>query len=788
MAATDARAGLDLTPIRQPEHDAAAAAGPAQRAESVLESRWIDQALAEAAPAAPARPGERSSRGLVLGLLATAGVLACLRLLAAGPYLALDGPDADVVTSTLSEPALSRPKLSAPALNPIPGGPLKTLRGQPVLALVAADGAVLDAAAIGALQAPRDTVADADRQHQTLTRQRLAGVLQPGSVQLRLAGADDVTVPVAARGLSALGLGCWLLAVLALALLLAASMVALAAPGLPAALFVTLATAQALTLLLVAGDQLPGLGQPAWLAHHGLALRWAADAVLGAALLHLMACYPQRRARAAWIGGLAWGGGLALWAGLVMQVLPGAWWWAQGWTLACGLGAALMLHRRPPEPADPLARLLQRLVLATVLTGVLLTGAQALADGSGPGPNEMAAAAAWSWQVFVASLMLLGPFLSRTRQGLRQLALLAGISTVAVSLDLLLETGLDLGPGSALLVALAVSAALYALARRWVRRQVAATAGMSAERLFDQLYRVARALEPAPEQAGRQISALLREVFEPLECSWALQTVSRVRVTQDGSTLVVPVPAMGAGPSQAASAGCIVLRHARQGRRLFSADDQRLAERMIEQLSRAVAHDRAVEQGRTEERTRIAQDLHDDIGARLLTLMYRAPNAEIEEYIRHTLQDLKTLTRGLAASNHRLSHAAAEWKADLSQRLAAVGCDLRWSFSTDTDLTLNVVQWSGLTRVLRELVNNIISHARASQVEVSVQVEGGRLLLTVSDDGIGRAPEAWSHGLGLGGVRKRVKLLGGQVRWQEAQPRGVRCEVQAPLAEDARSP
>jgi signal transduction histidine kinase len=251
--------------------------------------------------------------------------------------------------------------------------------------------------------------------------------------------------------------------------------------------------------------------------------------------------------------------------------------------------------------------------------------------------------------------------------------------------------------------------------------------------------------------------------------------------------LLVPVPIILDDGSGQHDAGSIVLRHAQHGQRLFSQDDQNLVERLIEQLSRAVAYDRAVERGRTEERTRIAQDLHDDIGARLLTLMYKAPNAEIEEYIRHTLQDLKTLTRGLAASNHRLSHAAAEWKSDLSQRLTATGCDLHWSFSADRDLTLNVVQWSGLTRIMRELVNNIISHAQATQVEVAVLVERGQLSLVISDDGIGRDPKGWSHGLGLGGVRKRAKLLGGQVQWLEAQPRGIRCEVKAPLPGPVRA-
>ena len=53
---------------------------------------------------------------------------------------------------------------------------------------------------------------------------------------------------------------------------------------------------------------------------------------------------------------------------------------------------------------------------------------------------------------------------------------------------------------------------------------------------------------------------------------------------------------------------------------------------------------------------------------------------------------------------------------------------------------------------------------------------------SIIDDGSGRAPAGWAHGLGLGGVRKRVKLLGGQVQWHERDPRGIRCEVTAPLA------
>jgi signal transduction histidine kinase len=194
-------------------------------------------------------------------------------------------------------------------------------------------------------------------------------------------------------------------------------------------------------------------------------------------------------------------------------------------------------------------------------------------------------------------------------------------------------------------------------------------------------------------------------------------------------------------------------------------------------LRRAVAYDKAVERGRSEERARIAQDLHDDIGARLLTLMYKAQTPEMEDYVRHTLKDLKTLTRGLAAGNQRLSHATAEWKADIAQRLGAAQIELDWSFTYDRDTVLGVVQWSALTRVLRELVSNTLQHSCATHVEIAAVLEGGRLRLTLADDGIGRNPQAWSHGLGLGGVRKRIKLLGGEVQWQENGHAGIVCTV-----------
>jgi signal transduction histidine kinase len=322
-----------------------------------------------------------------------------------------------------------------------------------------------------------------------------------------------------------------------------------------------------------------------------------------------------------------------------------------------------------------------------------------------------------------------------------------------------------------------IALAVYAGARQWILDKVVGSSVLTIEHAFERLYATAREVQAQPERHGALLNQLLRELFDPLEVLKIDRHAPKARVVGGGSALLVPVRP-GDGASRLPRS--LLLRFARRGKRLFTNDDARLAGSIVEQLRRAVAYDKAVERGRAEERQRIAQDLHDDIGARLLTLMYQAQNPEMEDYIRQTLKDLKTLTRGLASSDHRLSFAAAEWKADLGQRLTVAGVSLDWACDFDHDQALSMVEWSAVTRVLRELVSNTLHHAQASRVGVALKLQQHRLTLSVADDGIGRAPETWAHGLGLGGVRKRIKLLGGEVRWRENLPRGIVCEVSVP--------
>ncbi|HSN33819.1 MAG TPA: ATP-binding protein, partial [Ideonella sp.] len=580
------------------------------------------------------------------------------------------------------------------------------------------------------------------------------------------------------RGIVALGALYWVYAAFGLALYLVGMVVLLAQPNLRNLLFAAMAWSQAGNLLFIAVGSALDFNLPAGLPGWDLQARTAFDFVTGAAAVHAAVLHPTRLPHARGVALLGWAASAVLWLAVERHLLPG-WWATQFTALALGVAVIILLGRSYRLAPHPFAVLARRLVALSVGALLALTVAVGASAGQPALQRDIAQNGSVLWTMLSAGLLLLVPFLARSQQLLREFALLAAISAVATSLDLLFVAVFSLGQFASLTLSLFIALGVYAGTRQWLLDRLIGGRVLTTGRMFEQLYRIARDVEAQPHNVPAQLGRLLRELFDPLEVSVVDTSTARTCIVAHGSTLRVPVPDLTSGrhDPQLPSALAVEIRYAQRGRRLFTPEDARLTDRVLEQLRRAIAFDQAVEQGRSEERARLAQDLHDDIGARLLTLMYKAPTPEMEDYVRHTLQDLKTLTRGLAAPSHRLSHAAPEWKADLTQRLAAAHIDLQWSLSYDEDLLLTVVQWSALTRVLRELVSNAIAHAQATRVTVDFALHDDQLDLTVSDDGIGRTPRQWAHGLGLGGVRKRVKQLGGEVEWIELQPHGIACKV-----------
>ncbi|WP_374562490.1 sensor histidine kinase [Ideonella sp.] len=657
----------------------------------------------------------------------------------------------------------------------LPG--LKEQVGHELASIETAPGSALAFDALALTHSARWLADDALRERLINTRLTVARAVESGHIVLVFRDGHRVDVIPRPRGYAGLGAMFWLLSAFAMVLFLVGWIVPLVQPQLRNLLYALMALSQAGQLLLAAIGSVPGLTLPSALVLREHSLLTMLDLATGAAILHATALHPYRSRWRVLPVLLSWGATLGFGIYAVLGQQPHHWWTAQSLLIGDGLLCIVFLAWPVGPQPHPFAVVMRRFASVTVGALVLLTLAVALVPHMPPDVQPLAAVGPVIWSVFFASVILMVPFISRSQNVMREFAMLAGVSTVATSVDLLFVAVFSFSQFASLTLSLFLALGAYAAVRQWLVNQMMGARTLTTERMFDHLYRIAREVEAKPERAADRMADLLRHVFEPLETTRTGGQGRQSRVVANGAVLLVPAPNLTQGPMLD---GQIALRFAERGKRLFTPEDARLADRIVEQLMRALAHDRAVERGRSEERVRIAQDLHDDIGARLLTLMYKAQNKEMEDYVRHTLQDLKTLTRGLAASTHSLALAAAEWKTDITARLEAVRCELEWSASFDEDLTLTIIQWSSLTRIMRELISNIIAHSKATQVLIEMRLHEGLFTVTISDDGVGRTPAKWSHGLGLGGIRKRVKLMGGSVSWREREPKGIVCLVSVP--------
>ncbi len=731
-------------------------------------------ANAEAAPltaeeTAPAPAGLIGAgwMGWRLRLLALAALAGCMLALILANWVA-EQPRIDARWRADAASQLELLSSGNPALKPFIGRRLSAIQ-TPTDLIVFSDASALQAT-------PRWAIDDAARAALQTTHDRLYRAFSEDELTLRFENGQTVQVAPQAIGIGSLPISFWLACIAVMLMCLVAVVVVLANPQPHTLFYALVAVCQAANMGFLAVETALQWGFPPILSQIDAPWRSAFDLISAAAVVHATSLHPRRLPNTRWIASTAWAVTLLICLAMLVGVLPGAWWWTQVGVALLG-GAALLLltwsHRIEAHPYAVLLRTIGAMALAAWL---MLGGFAVLANSLPKLQVHFQAIGPMLWSMVFISLLLLIPFLAHSRAALREFALVAGLSIFAAIFDLMLVAFFAFGPLGSVTLTFFVTMGLYASARHWLLNRLLGQRRLSTEGMFDQLYRIAREVEAHPERAPPLLMRLLQDLFEPLEASTVASEADETAVVKAGGSAML-VPANLADTDDELPGTAILMRFARRGRRLFTAQDARLAERIVEQLRRAIAFDRAVEHGRVEERHRLAQDLHDDIGARLLTLMYQSPTPEMEDYVRHTLQDLKTLTRGLSTDDHRLSHAAAEWKADLNQRLSAAGLNMRWQCDYDRDVTLNVVQWSALTRILRELVSNAIAHAHASSVDVSLQLSYGQLELRVHDDGAGRDPETWAHGLGLGGVRKRAKQLGGQVTWLQMRPRGICCVV-----------
>jgi two-component system sensor histidine kinase UhpB len=187
-----------------------------------------------------------------------------------------------------------------------------------------------------------------------------------------------------------------------------------------------------------------------------------------------------------------------------------------------------------------------------------------------------------------------------------------------------------------------------------------------------------------------------------------------------------------------------------------------------------------VEQFTERERKRIASDLHDDLGAKLLTIVHTSDSTRVPQLAREALEEMRLAVRGLAGRPVRLDDALADWRAETMVRLGQAKIEALWDQPEVEAHMLPARLFMQLTRVLREAVSNVIKHSEASRCEIRCVVEEGSLVVTVRDNGRGIAADL-HRGQGMSSMKRRAKKMNGQCLVESRPGYGVVISLTVPI-------
>ena len=352
----------------------------------------------------------------------------------------------------------------------------------------------------------------------------------------------------------------------------------------------------------------------------------------------------------------------------------------------------------------------------------------------------------------------------------------SGLAVIGVDIGLI--SLLDIDSSLAAAIALAVIGWVYFPLRQtlWAR-YAPGLRRIDFEKLFPEILEMT--LSPGKDrELFNKWKDMLQRVYEPLEIKTLNDddgsTVIEAKIMRNGIGL--RLPALPGG-------GALELSGAENADRLFNPNDVRFATAVWGLFNHAVQFRLALEQGADEERQRIARDLHDDVAARVLTLVHRAEDPGYEKLARQALNALRDTIYTLGnQSPPPLEDLLSDMRHEIQQRLEAVDIQLECDISGITDsVQLNPRQHINLQRILQELVSNVIHHARADTLSIKVALKENGLHINACDNGIGGDINDWTLGKGLNNIKNRVEELNGTVDWQQADAQGCCVILQFPL-------
>ena len=192
------------------------------------------------------------------------------------------------------------------------------------------------------------------------------------------------------------------------------------------------------------------------------------------------------------------------------------------------------------------------------------------------------------------------------------------------------------------------------------------------------------------------------------------------------------------------------------------------------------------------ERTRIARELHDDMGQQTALLMIdlqRFSDSEGGERFREVSERGQRIAKSLHDLSHRL-HPAKLQLMGLVPALQSLehefsNADIAVTLTCDKELSAATVPYEitlTLYRVVQEALVNAAKHSEAVEVLVQLKADRAGLVLTITDDGVGFDVRAkWGKGLGLISMRERVEAAGGTLSVRATPGSGTHLEISVPL-------
>lgn len=201
---------------------------------------------------------------------------------------------------------------------------------------------------------------------------------------------------------------------------------------------------------------------------------------------------------------------------------------------------------------------------------------------------------------------------------------------------------------------------------------------------------------------------------------------------------------------------------------------------------------------REKESTRIAREIHDELGQSLSALQMDLSGMEShlpesDPVFSGKVQRMRRLVDTTIDSVHRISTelrpillddlgltAAIEWQVQEFQTRTGVPCDA----SIDCrESAIGKDLATALFRILQETLTNIVRHAGATRVQVRLTTKGNNICLKVSDNGKGITQQEINNAksFGIMGIRERVNLWGGSVRIMGKSKKGTTVDVLIPM-------